>query len=118
MPDVDDDQEGNPSPFTPLYAELDKMRKSTLTAAITDVDKIIELLESTRNQVEEGMKHPASGNRIDPNHTLEADSHKISMAMTRLQNPVKERFEAITTDLKEVTKAQRSFGKALDKVGD
>lgn len=36
--------------------------------------------------------------------------------MTTLQNPVKARFEAITQDLKEVTKAQKSFGKALDKV--
>lgn len=117
MPDVDDDQEGNPSPFTPLYAELAKMRKSNLTAAITDVDKIIELLESTREQVAEGMIYSASSIRVNPNQISEADSHRISMAMTRLQNPVKERFEAITTDLKEVTKAQRSFGKALDKVG-
>lgn len=39
------------------------------------------------------------------------------MAMTTLQNPVKARFEAITQDLKEVTKAQKGFGKALDKVG-
>lgn len=38
------------------------------------------------------------------------------MAMTRLQNPVKERFDAITNDLKEVTKAQKAFGKSLDKV--
>ncbi|KAK8917249.1 Protein RMD5 [Metarhizium anisopliae] len=35
--------------------------------------------------------------------------------MTTLQNPVKARFEAITEDLKDVTKAQRSFGKALDR---
>lgn len=38
------------------------------------------------------------------------------MAMTTLQNPVKDRLDAITNDLKDVTKAQRSFGKALDKV--
>jgi E3 ubiquitin-protein transferase RMND5 len=36
--------------------------------------------------------------------------------MTKLQNPVKERFDAITDDLKEVTKAQKAFGKSLDKV--
>lgn len=39
------------------------------------------------------------------------------MAMTTLQNPVKVQLEAITNDLKEVTKAQKGFGKALDKVG-
>jgi hypothetical protein len=37
------------------------------------------------------------------------------MEMTKLQNPVKERLEAINNDLRDVTKAQRSFGKALDK---
>lgn len=36
--------------------------------------------------------------------------------MTSLQNPLKQRLDAITNDLKEVTKAQRGFGKALDKV--
>lgn len=46
----------------------------------------------------------------------DADSHRISMAMTTLQNPVKDRLDAITNDLKDVTKAQRSFGKALGKV--
>lgn len=38
------------------------------------------------------------------------------MAMTTLQNPVKGRLEAITDDLKNVTKAQKNFGKALDRV--
>lgn len=38
------------------------------------------------------------------------------MVMTTLQNPVKARLEAINDDLKDVTKAQRSFGKALDRV--
>lgn len=37
--------------------------------------------------------------------------------MMMLQNPVKSRLESITQDLKEVTKAQKAFGKALDKVG-
>lgn len=38
------------------------------------------------------------------------------MTMTSLQNPVKAQLEALTGDLKEVTKAQKGFGKALDKV--
>jgi hypothetical protein len=38
------------------------------------------------------------------------------MSMMSLQNPVKNHMEAINTDLKEVTKAQKGFGKALDKV--
>lgn len=79
-------------------AELARMRKSNLNSAIDDVDRIIDLLATTRNQV-----------------AAEPDAHRIGMAMTTLQNPVKARFEAITQDLKEVTKAQKGFGKALDK---
>ncbi|CAI6081334.1 hypothetical protein V2G26_011632 [Clonostachys chloroleuca] len=86
------------SPFAPLQADLARMKKSNLNAAIGDVDKILEMLERTREQVAQ-----------------ESESHKISMAMTRLQNPIKEKCDAITSDLKEVTKAQRAFGKALDK---
>lgn len=33
-----------------------------------------------------------------------------------LQNPVKSRFDAIISDIKDVTKAQKAFGKSLDKV--
>ncbi|PHH75962.1 hypothetical protein CDD80_1924 [Ophiocordyceps camponoti-rufipedis] len=91
------DDEGS-SPFAPLLAELARMRKSNLSAAIDDVDSIIDLLLKAREQV-----------------ARDDDAHKIGMAMTTLQNPVKAQLEAITNDLKEVTKAQKSFGKALDK---
>ncbi|TFB01963.1 Protein RMD5-like protein [Trichoderma ghanense] len=87
------------SPFGPLQAELARMRKLNLTAAIQDVDKIIDYLVAAREQVA----------------AADADSHRISMAMTTLQNPVKDRLDAINNDLKDVTKAQRSYGKALDK---
>ncbi|RFU75562.1 regulator of gluconeogenesis rmd5 [Trichoderma arundinaceum] len=87
------------SPFGPLQTELARMRRSNLTAAIQDVDKIIEYLVAAREQVA----------------AADADSHRISMAMTTLQNPVKDRLDAITNDLKDVNKAQRGFGKALDK---
>ncbi|WAO84302.1 Hypothetical protein NCS54_00151100 [Fusarium falciforme] len=86
------------SPFAPLMVELARMRKSNLNAAIDDVDQIIDLLTATREQV-----------------AGEADAHRIGMTMMMLQNPVKSRLESITQDLKEVTKAQKAFGKALDK---
>lgn len=47
-------EEDHPSPFQPLEADLERMRRSTLTAAIDDVDRIIELLEATRQQIAEG----------------------------------------------------------------
>ncbi|KAL7926866.1 CTLH/CRA C-terminal to lish motif domain-containing protein [Trichoderma austrokoningii] len=87
------------SPFGPLQNELARMRGVNLTAAIKDVDGIIEYLVAARQQIA----------------AADADTHRISMEMTRLQNPVKERLEAINNDLRDVTKAQRSFGKALDK---
>lgn len=92
-------EDGMPSsPFGPLLAEVARMRKLNLNAAIQDVDSIIDLLMAAREQV-----------------AGDGDAHKISMAMTTLQNPVKARLEAITDDLKNVTKAQRNYGKALDR---
>jgi hypothetical protein len=44
------------SPFGPLQAELARMRKSNLTAAIQDVDKIIDYLMAAREQVAAGMR--------------------------------------------------------------
>ncbi|KAG9255907.1 CTLH/CRA C-terminal to lish motif domain-containing protein [Emericellopsis atlantica] len=86
----------HPSPFGPLQGELAKMMKSNLNGAIKDVDKIIELLENTKAQISQ-------------------DTHRMSLAMTTLQNPVKQGLDAITDDLKNVTKAQKGFGKALDR---
>lgn len=112
------------SPFGPLLAELARMRKSNLNAAINDVDAIIDLLSAAREQVAGGTKtlgppanEPAChGVQTRLTLSTDDDAHKISMAMTTLQNPVKDKFEAITDDLKDVTKAQRSFGKTLDRV--
>jgi len=35
--------------------------------------------------------------------------------MTRLQNPISKGFESLNDNLREVTKGQKNFGKALDK---
>lgn len=45
------------SPFGPLLAELARMRKSNLNAAIDDVDSIIDLLTAAREQVAGGTRH-------------------------------------------------------------
>lgn len=44
------------SPFGPLLAELARMRKSNLNAAINDVDSIIDLLTAAREQVAGGTR--------------------------------------------------------------
>lgn len=43
------------SPFPPLLNELARVRRSNLTAAIGDVDKIIDLLANAREQVAAGI---------------------------------------------------------------
>lgn len=43
------------SPFHPLQNELARMRGANLTAAIQDVDKIIEYLVAARGQIAAGM---------------------------------------------------------------
>jgi hypothetical protein len=42
--------------FQPLADDVERMRKSNLTAAIGDVDRIIELLEAARKQISEGTR--------------------------------------------------------------
>lgn len=46
--------------------------------------------------------------------TLDQASPSITLA--KLQNPVKQSFDAINSDLKEVYKGLGNYGKALDKV--
>lgn len=36
--------------------------------------------------------------------------------MAKLQNPIKEGFETVNQDLRDVSKSHRNLGKALDKV--
>ncbi|PHH91638.1 hypothetical protein CDD83_10924 [Cordyceps sp. RAO-2017] len=91
-------EEDAPSPFAPLLAELARMRKSNLSAAIADVDAITDLLCKVREQV-----------------AGDVDAHRTGMVMTTLQNPVKAQLESVTSDLKDVTKAQKGLGKSLDK---
>ncbi|PHH82435.1 hypothetical protein CDD82_6012 [Ophiocordyceps australis] len=86
------------SPFTPLLAELARMRRANLSTAIKDVDALIETLLQAREQV-----------------AADADARSIQNIMMSLQTPVKHHLESINNDLKEVTRAQKSYGKALDK---
>ncbi|OIW24025.1 hypothetical protein CONLIGDRAFT_121509 [Coniochaeta ligniaria NRRL 30616] len=71
---------------------------SRLTSAVKDVDLIIAELTAAREQVAATL-----------------DTHTASLTMTKLQNPLKERFEAVNKDLANVSKAQKKLGKSLDK---
>ena len=45
-----------------------------------------------------------------------SDPHTASLTMTKLQNPIREGFDAVTEDLRKVSKVQKDFGRSLDKV--
>lgn len=51
MPGLEDER---PSPFAPLQADVERMKRSNLTTAIDDVDQVIDLLMSAREQVAGG----------------------------------------------------------------
>jgi hypothetical protein len=93
-----------------------------LSAAVADVDQLIEMLSAARDQVAT-CKIPlfrhAWPRDISPRLTetfTALDPHTASLTMTKLQNPIKERFEAVNEDLRKVSRLQKDFGKALDKV--
>jgi len=54
----------------------------------------------------------------DADLTTAPDQHSVSLVMTRLQNPINRGFEALNRSLADVSKAQKKFGRALDKVGN
>ncbi|KAI1406250.1 CTLH/CRA C-terminal to lish motif domain-containing protein [Hypoxylon fuscum] len=83
--------------FLQLQKDLDKLTSSAkLADAVQDVDKIIALLSAAREGV-------ASSN----------DPHTTSLTLTKLQNPIKEELDGLTSDLKHVYKAQNEFNKSL-----
>lgn len=52
------------------------------------------------------------------NHVVSStasDPHTASLTLTRLQNPVKEGFEAINDDLRKVDRVRKDFSKVLNK---
>ncbi|KAM0284251.1 hypothetical protein ACHAQH_002041 [Verticillium albo-atrum] len=86
------------NPMTALQADLNRFRKASLHSAVEDADKLLEMLVQAREQVARAT-----------------DPHRASLTMTKLQNPINARFDAINNDLKEVSKGQKVFGKSLDK---
>ncbi|EME83181.1 uncharacterized protein MYCFIDRAFT_188291 [Pseudocercospora fijiensis CIRAD86] len=69
-------------------------KKGNLRKTITDVQALIDLLQSTRDAVA-------------------SDPTKSALHMAKLQNPVKQSFSKLEEDLKEVNKGMNQYQKAL-----
>lgn len=89
-----------------------------LSAAVEDVDKIIALLSSAREQVAGGELPSAPDSRLACVLTVISalDPHTASLTMTKLQNPIKTAFDSVNDDLKAASAAHKKLGRALDKV--
>jgi hypothetical protein len=87
-----------------LEALLDDLGRANrlprLSAAAHDVDKVIDLLSTARDDIAKAM-----------------DSHTASITMTKLQNPIKMAFDKVNDDLKAASSAHKKVGRSLDKVG-
>lgn len=80
-----------------LLEEHEKLsRKGNLSKSVEDVQKTIDLLVKARD-------------------SIVANQNSASVTLAKLQNPVKQSFEAINSDLKDVYKGLGNYSKALDK---
>lgn len=104
-----------------LLEEQEKLsRKGNLSKSLEDVQKTIDLLVKARDSIAastfsslpwvirlKSLKHA---------HCYSQDQNSASVTLAKLQNPVKQSFEAINSDLKDVYKGLGNYSKALDKV--
>ncbi|KAL9109150.1 MAG: hypothetical protein Q9187_008199 [Circinaria calcarea] len=81
-----------------LVQDLEKLsRKSNLTKSLQDVQIIIDLLSSARD-------------------SIASNSASATVTLAKLQNPVRQSFDGVNNDLKEVYKGLGNYSKALDRV--
>ncbi|MCJ1267130.1 E3 ubiquitin-protein transferase rmnd5b [Lobaria immixta] len=80
-----------------LFKEHDKLlTKGNLSKSVEDVQKTIDLLKRARDAVA-------------------ANHSNASLTLAKLQNPVKQAFDAVNSDLKEIHRVLGDYSKALDK---
>lgn len=109
-----------------VLAEVSRAEKlPRLSAAVEDVDKIIELLSAARDQIASCVcpSRPLLAAPSSPGvwscvltSVAASDPHTTSLTMTKLQNPIKAAFDKVNDDLKADSAAHKRLGKALDKV--
>lgn len=113
-----------------LFKEHDKLlTKGNLSKSVEDVQKTIDLLKRARDAVAasryrdavslmssfETSSRAILAVQMLTNHRFE-DHSNASLTLAKLQNPVKQAFDAVNSDLKEIHKVLGDYSKALDKV--
>lgn len=106
-----------------LLEEHEKLtRKGNLSKSVQDVQKTIDILVRARESIASSTtRFPPCTMRIIDGCMLNVnclDENSASVTLAKLQNPVKQSFEAINSDLKDVYKGLGNYSKALDKVED
>ena len=97
-----------------LIQEQERLASSAnLSKSVEDIQKIIDQLTTARDSIAASKslsdcESNAANTRPDPT------SGPVTLA--KLQNPIKQSFEAVTSDLKDVHKGQSRYQKALDTV--
>lgn len=105
-----------------LLEEHEKLsRNGSLSKSVEDVQKTIDLLTKARDSIVAGTSKCLS--LASPGQELLKYAHRYrqgqnsaSVTLAKLQNPVKQSFETINNDLKDVYKGLGNYSKALDKV--
>lgn len=107
-----------------MLNELNRLATGTserLTAAVEDVDKIIELLTQAREQIAQGRRAPppppplGTAKLTCSARQTASDPHTASLTLTRLQNPVKEGFESTNESLRKVDRVRKDSSKILNR---
>jgi len=91
-------------------------KKGSLKKSIDDVQKTIDLLLNARNAIAAGeylcthwtLRRPILRDALDPS--------SAAATLAKLQDPVKQSFDKVNDDLKEVHSALGKYAKELDKV--
>ena len=98
--------------------------RGTLAKSTEDVQRVIDLLLEARNSIAScGLLHisaylhalfcfPVTCADLE----CYADPGGASITLAKLQNPIRQSFEIVNTDLKEVYRGLGNYSKTLDKV--
>ena len=95
------------------------VQKANLGKSVEDVQKTIDLLIKARESIATSMyfvSRSRTSFQIPYSKLTLLDPGSASITLAKLQNPVKQSFEAIKDDLQDVYNALGKYEKALDKV--